>query len=144
MAERSPTRRRARCSSSGSTRRSRAASTPPPPKKEGEKAEAEPAKDAPADAAKDAKPKDEPESFSVGPIARDGKRMLITSKKGWYIVDIGSAAREPVLTLKDGEDANPRMEALDWSPDGQAIYLTWSERERWERGLVRLDAATRR
>ena len=35
------------------------------------------------------------------------------------------------------------MEALDWSPDGQAIYLTWSERDRWERGLVRLDAATK-
>ncbi len=117
--------------------------TPPPPKKEGEKTEAEPAKDAPADAAKDAKPKDEPESFSAGPIARDGKRMLITSKKGWYVVDIASGARELVLPLKEGEDANPRMEAVDWSPDGQAIYLTWSERDRWERGLVRLDAATK-
>ena len=31
------------------------------------------------------------------------------------------------------------MDALDWSPDGQALYLTWSERDRWERGLVRLD-----
>ena len=117
--------------------------TPPPPKKEGEKPDAEPAKDAPADTAKGATPKDEPESFSVGPFSRDAVRLLITSKKGWYVVDVASAAREQVLTLKEGDEANPRMEALEWSPDGRAVYLTWSERERWERGLVRLDVATR-
>ena len=54
-----------------------------------------------------------------------------------------SAAREQVLTLKEGDEANPRMDALDWSPDGQALYLTWSERDRWERGLVRMDVATK-
>jgi len=117
--------------------------TPPPPKKEGEKPDAEPAKDAPADTAKGATPKDEPESFSVGPFSRDAVRLLITSKKGWYVVDVASAAREQVLTLKEGDEANPRMEALEWSPDGRAVYLTWSERDRWERGLVRLDVATR-
>jgi dipeptidyl aminopeptidase/acylaminoacyl peptidase len=115
----------------------------PPPKKEGEKPGAEPAADAPGDAAKGGKPKDEPESFSVGPLTRDGRRMLITSTKGWYVVDVASAAREQVLTLKEGEEANPRMDALDWAPDGQSIYLTWSERDRWERGLVRLDVGTK-
>jgi dipeptidyl aminopeptidase/acylaminoacyl peptidase len=115
----------------------------PPPKKEAEKPGAEPATDAPADAAKDSKPTEEPESFSVGPFARDGKRLLVTSKKGWYIVDVASASRDQVLTLKEGEEANPRMEALEWSPEGQAILLTWSERDRWERGLMQLDVATK-
>lgn len=115
----------------------------PSPKKEGEKPGADPAKDAPPDAPGGAKPKDEPESFAVGPFARDGTRLLITSKKGWYVVDVAGAAREQVLTLKEGDEANPRMDALDWSPDGQALYLTWSERDRWERGLVRMDVATK-
>ena len=115
----------------------------PQPKKDSEQAGTAPAKDAPADAPRDATPKDEPESFSVGPLARDGKRLLITSKKGWYVVDAASGTRDQVLALKDGDDANPRMEALEWSPDGQAIYLTWSERDRWERGLVRLDVAAK-
>ncbi|MCK7493741.1 MAG: prolyl oligopeptidase family serine peptidase [Comamonadaceae bacterium] len=79
----------------------------------------------------------------MGPFARDGTRLLITSKKGWYVVDVAGAAREQVLTLKEGDEANPRMDALDWSPDGQALYLTWSERDRWERGLVRMDVATK-
>jgi hypothetical protein len=72
----------------------------PPPAKEGEKPGTEPANDVPGDASKDTKPKDEPESFSVGPFARDGKRLLITSKKGWY-VDV-QRRRGPVLTLKEG------------------------------------------
>jgi len=115
----------------------------PPPKKEGEKPGTEPATDAPVDAAKDAKPKEEPESFAVGPLTRDGRRMLITSKKGWYVVDVAGGARDLVLPLKEGDEANPRMDALDWAPDGQSIYLTWSERDRWERGLVRLDVGTK-
>ena len=114
--------------------------TPPPAKKDGEK----PAAEVDKAVTKDSKAsKDEPESFSVGPLARDGKRLLITSKKGWYVVDAASAAREQVLALKEDEEKNPRMEALEWSPDGRAIYLTWSERDRWERGLVRLDVATK-
>ena len=119
-----------------------ARSLTPQPKKEGEQPGADAKKDAPADGAKDAKPRDEPESFSVGPFSRDATRLLITSKKGWYVADVATAARDQVLTLKEGDEANPRMEALEWSPDGQAIYLTWSERDRWERGLVRLDVAT--
>ena len=116
----------------------------PPPKKEGDKPGTEAAKEAAGETARDGKPsKDEPEIFSVGPFARDGRRLLITSKKGWYVVDIASAAREQVLTLQDGEEKNPRMEALEWSPDGQAVFLTWSERDRWERGFVRLDVATK-
>jgi dipeptidyl aminopeptidase/acylaminoacyl peptidase len=115
----------------------------PPPKKEGGKPGTEPATDAPVDAAKDAKPKEEPESFAAGPLTRDGTRMLITSKKGWYAADTASGARELVLPLKEGDEANPRMDALDWAPDGQSIYLTWSERDRWERGLVRLDVGTK-
>lgn len=88
-------------------------------------------------------PKDEKESFSVGQFSRDGLKLLATSKKGWYVIDVKTAAREQILTLKPEEDQNPRMEAVTWSPDGRAIYLTWSERDRWERGLVSLDVATK-
>jgi dipeptidyl aminopeptidase/acylaminoacyl peptidase len=41
----------------------------------------------------------------------------------------------------DKEETNPRIEPLGWSPDGRSLYATWSAREKWERGLVRIDAA---
>ncbi len=121
-----------------------ARSLTPRPKKDDEKPGTEPATPPGAGGGKDGKPPaDEPESFSVGPFSRGGERLLITSKKGWYVVDIASAARDRVLALDDDEDKNPRMQALERSPDGRAIYLTWSERDRWERGLVRMDVATK-
>jgi dipeptidyl aminopeptidase/acylaminoacyl peptidase len=115
--------------------------TPPPEKKAGEKP-ADPALPAPAEPGKDAA-KDDKESFTVGQFSRDASKLLITNKKGWFVVDVLTSAREQVVTLKEDEEQNPRMEALTWSPDGRTIYLTWSERARWERGLVRLDVATK-
>jgi dipeptidyl aminopeptidase/acylaminoacyl peptidase len=116
----------------------------PPPKKEGEQPVADAVPEPGTGASKDAQPKDEPENFSVGPFARDGRRLLITSKRAWYVVEVASGSRDQVLTLKEGDEANPRMDALEWSPDGEAIFLTWSERDSWERGLVRLDVAAKR
>src|SRR4029078_9058897 len=83
--------------------------------------------------------KDEPESFSLGPFSRDGTKLLITSKKGWYVVTVADPQRTPVLTLDpDKEDKNPKVAALEWAPDGSSIYATYSAPDRWERGVVRL------
>jgi len=101
-------------------------------------------KKAPETAGKDAVgKKDEPEQFSVVSFSRDGSRLLITSKKGWYILDAGDSSRRRLMTLDpEKEEQSPRIEAVSWSPDGSAIYATWSARDKWERGLVRLDTAT--
>jgi dipeptidyl aminopeptidase/acylaminoacyl peptidase len=88
--------------------------------------------------------KEEEESFSVGPFSRDGKRILLTSKKGWYIASVADGARERVIELDPDEDAkNPRLGAIDWSPDGSALYLTWSAPDAWKRGIMRLDVASK-
>jgi len=119
--------------------------TPPPPSKDKPAEGAEPAaagasKPAGADPAKP-----EQESFSVGSFSRDGSRLLITSKKGWYVVNVADAKREQILTLnEEDEEKNPRIAALEWSPDGADIYVTYSERDRWERGLQRLNIGTKK
>jgi dipeptidyl aminopeptidase/acylaminoacyl peptidase len=114
--------------------------TPPPP--EEKKAETGKTPAAKPDAA--AEKKDERESFAVSLFSRDGRKLLITSKKGWYVVSVADAKREQVVTLDDkNEEKNPRMEPIAWSPDGAAIYLTVSERDRWDRGVARLDVASK-
>ncbi len=113
--------------------------TPPPAApKEGVKPGGEQPKDAP-----DNESKDEKESFSVGPFCRDASKLLIMSKKGWYAADTTSAARDLLVSLKEDEEQNPRMTAIDWSPDGKTLYATYSERDRWDRGLVAIDVATK-
>jgi dipeptidyl aminopeptidase/acylaminoacyl peptidase len=82
------------------------------------------------------------ESFSVDSFSRDGSKLLITSRKGWYVVNIADASRQQILTLDADEEKNPRVAVVDWAPDASAIYATWAARDRWSRGVVRIDAAT--
>ena len=88
--------------------------------------------------------KEEEESFSPGLFSRDGKRIVLTSKKGWYVASLADGARERVIELDPKEDAkNPRLTAIDWAPDGSAIYLAWSAPDEWKRGIMRLDVASK-
>jgi len=82
------------------------------------------------------------ENFSAGSFSRDASKLLVTSSKGWYVVNVADGARRQILKLEKDEDKNPRIAALDWTPDGSAIFATWGARDKWERGLVRIDAAT--
>jgi dipeptidyl aminopeptidase/acylaminoacyl peptidase len=86
----------------------------------------------------------ESESFSVGPFSRDASKILLTSKKGWYVAAVSDGARERVLTLDDkNEDNNPRVSVIGWSADGGALFINHGERGRWDRGVMRLDIATK-
>ena len=84
------------------------------------------------------------ESFSVLSISRDGSRLLLSSKKGWYVANAADGSRDHVLTLDDkNEDRNPKLTAVDWTPAGDALLLQYGEPDRWDRGLSRLDLKTR-
>jgi dipeptidyl aminopeptidase/acylaminoacyl peptidase len=114
----------------------KARSLTPRPKAEAGKTEEPKIDDAKAD---DGKKKDEPESFSAGPFSRDGAKLLITSKKGWYVVTVADAAKTQVLTLDpDKEDKEPKLAALAWALDGTSIYVTYSAPDKWDRGVSRL------
>ena len=87
---------------------------------------------------------DDAESFSVVSFSRDGSKLLLTSKKGWYVASVADGARDRVLTLDDkNEERNPKLTAVDWTPSGDAILVQYGEPDRWDRGLSRLDIKTR-
>jgi dipeptidyl aminopeptidase/acylaminoacyl peptidase len=102
------------------------------------------AKEAPAAPAGADEKKEEAESFSAGPFSRDNRRIVLTSRKGWYVATVADGTRERVYTLDDkNEDLNPRASVLGWTPDGTALLVNYSEADRWERGVMRLDLASR-
>jgi dipeptidyl aminopeptidase/acylaminoacyl peptidase len=82
------------------------------------------------------------ESFSVTSFSRDGSKLLVSSRKGWYVVNVADGARRQILALDADETKNPRVAPLSWSPDGAALYATWGARDAWDRGVVRIDTAT--
>ena len=84
------------------------------------------------------------ESFSVLSFSRDGSKLLLSSKKGWYVASVADGARDRVLLLDDkNEDKNPKLTAVDWTPSGDAVIVQYGEPDRWERGISKLDLQTK-
>lgn len=83
--------------------------------------------------------KEPEENFSAVSFSRDGSKLLVTSRKGWYVLSIADASKKLIVPMDEDEDKNPRLSAIDWAPHGNAIYATWSARDRWQRGVVSID-----
>lgn len=77
--------------------------------------------------------------FSIDSWSPDGASLLLTSSEGWHVIDADGGDMRRVLELEDDEDTRPRRSVQSWSDDGRSIYFSYSARDRWERGLQRLD-----
>jgi dipeptidyl aminopeptidase/acylaminoacyl peptidase len=90
------------------------------------------------DAARDAEKKEkEKERFSVVRLSPKGDWLVASNKEGLWLVDAASGAKEIFLKTSEDDKQSPRYQVIEWSPDGDSIYLTYSSRTKWERGLVR-------
>ena len=111
--------------------------TPRPKSAAGDVKEGE-ATPSPADAEK----KEPEENFSPVSFSRDASRLLISSRKRWYVLSVADLSRKQIVQFDEDEEKNPRISAIDWAPDGSAIYASWAARDRWERGVVSIDTAS--
>lgn len=78
-------------------------------------------------------------TFSLERWRPDGGALLVSTSKGYHLLDPADGSLSLVLELQGEEDARPRLSVEHWSEDGRHVYMTSSARDRWERGLVRLD-----
>jgi dipeptidyl aminopeptidase/acylaminoacyl peptidase len=92
---------------------------------------------------KEAEPSDEDEEeelrYSVSSVGPGGERVVASSDQGLWIIEADGG--EPYLFLPEDEDDDraPRYRVIEWSPDGELLYLTYASRREWERGLFRYD-----
>ena len=80
--------------------------------------------------------------FSVQRWSPSGDALLLSSRGAWHLLDLASNDLRTLLELEDDEDARPRRQVHGWSDDGRHIHFSYSARDRWQRGLKRLDTAT--
>ena len=104
--------------------------------------------DPPADAGTDAEGGDDASAdstrirFSVQRWSPDGDALLLSSQDAWHFLDLGSNDLRTVLQLEEDADTRPRRQVQGWSDGGRHIHFSFSARDRWQRGLKRLDTAT--
>ena len=80
--------------------------------------------------------------FSVERWSPAGDALLLTSQDAWHLLDLGSNDLRTLLELEEDDDTRPRRQLQGWSDDGRHIHFSYSARDRWQRGLKRLDTST--
>ena len=78
-------------------------------------------------------------SFSVERWHPEDSHLLLSSDQGYYLADPEAGGPELVYALPENKEEAPRREVVSWSTDGRYLYMTYSERDRWQRGLTRFD-----
>jgi dipeptidyl aminopeptidase/acylaminoacyl peptidase len=82
-------------------------------------------------------------SYSVVRWRQDGTQLLVRSQKGYHTLDPRTKAIELVYELPEDEESGPELGVVRWTSDGEQLYMSYSARDHWERGLVRYDLRTR-
>lgn len=83
-------------------------------------------------------------SYAIDTWRPDGAALLLTSKKGYHLLDVGNGSMTTVLEFQGEEETRPRLATQGWSADGRSLFMSTSARDTWARGLVRMDVATGR
>jgi dipeptidyl aminopeptidase/acylaminoacyl peptidase len=97
------------------------------------------------DAAKDAdRQKKEKEKFNVVRLNPKGELLVASNKEGLWLVDTASGAKEMFVKTGEEDKESPRYQVVEWSPDGENIYLSYASRTKWERGVVRYNVKAKK
>ncbi|HKG20465.1 MAG TPA: prolyl oligopeptidase family serine peptidase [Blastocatellia bacterium] len=109
-------------------------------------------KDGPADRIAD-KPKDDSsegekqkrdkERFSAVRLSPKGDALIASNKEGFWLIDTATGGKELFLKMAEEDKEAPRYQVVDWSPAGDSVYIAYSSRTKWERGLFRYGVKTR-
>lgn len=81
--------------------------------------------------------------FSILRWSPDQKNILASSKTAYWLMNIDSKEMEIVYDLPEDKEKAPSQSIADWSPDGKYWYMTYSAKDKWERGLLRFELSTK-
>lgn len=81
--------------------------------------------------------------FSFEEWHPQGGQLLVESEKGYHLLEADGSEIEQVYDFPENRDKAPRRSIQHWSPDGRYLYMSYSARDRWERGITRYDLESR-
>ena len=117
-----------------------------------------------ADEKKEEKDKKKKPTWAVARFSPDGADLLCTSARvqedddkskdppirrpspprQYWLIGVRDGAARMIHELPEDEDLRPTLQVVDWSPDGASIYFSTSAPDRYDRGLIRFDIASKK
>ncbi len=83
---------------------------------------------------------EKPVKFSVVRWDAQGKQLLLSSKGGWWTIASDGTDLEQIYEFPEEEaekKALPNRSVVKWSEDGDYLYVSYSDKEKWNRGIQR-------
>ncbi len=81
--------------------------------------------------------------FSFMKWRHDGKAVLASSKTAYWLIDIDQKTMKKVYDLPEDAEKAPTRRLIYWSEDGNTWFMTTSAKDKWERGIVKYDIASK-
>jgi dipeptidyl aminopeptidase/acylaminoacyl peptidase len=69
----------------------------------------------------------------------DGKAVLASSKTAYWLIDLDQKTMSKVYDLPEDPKKAPSRDIIHWSKDGNTLFMTYSAKDQWERGVVKYD-----
>lgn len=89
-------------------------------------------------------PKAKKESYTPVRLSVKGDLLVASSKEGLWMIDTTTGKKDLFVKMLEEDKLAPHYQVLEWSPSGDAVYLSYSSRTKWERGVSRYDVASKR
>jgi dipeptidyl aminopeptidase/acylaminoacyl peptidase len=93
---------------------------------------------------KEPDPKAKKDSYTALRLSPKGDRLVASSKEGLWMIDTASGKKDLFVKMPEEDKLAPHYQVLDWSPSGDTVYLSYSSRTKWERGVSRYDVASKK
>ncbi|MCG8372481.1 MAG: prolyl oligopeptidase family serine peptidase [Balneolales bacterium] len=75
--------------------------------------------------------------FSVMRWHPQDESILLRSEKGYHLTGLDSGSVELIYEFPENQDEAPRRSVTHWSYEGDYLYMSYSARDTWERGITR-------
>ncbi|MDN3203765.1 alpha/beta hydrolase family protein [Algoriphagus sediminis] len=79
--------------------------------------------------------------FSITSFSPSGNQLLLSSENAWWTIDSNGDNLTQIYELpkKEERDKAPSRNYIKWSEDENFIYVSYSEKDQWNRGIQRFN-----
>jgi dipeptidyl aminopeptidase/acylaminoacyl peptidase len=87
--------------------------------------------------------KSKEDTYTAVRLSPKGDLLVASSKDGLWMISTATGRKDLFVKMPEEDKLAPHYQVIEWSPSGDAVYLSYSSRTKWERGVSRYNVASK-
>ncbi|MFC1553423.1 prolyl oligopeptidase family serine peptidase [candidate division KSB1 bacterium] len=71
-------------------------------------------------------------------------KIMVGSQKGYHLLDLETNEMKQIYQHPEDRETAPNLSISLWTPDEKYLYMTYSAKDKWERGVMKYDIENQR